>query len=94
MKNDAYNFGPITDEDSGDIAALTYTVQPSNGNAFFKLDPFTGVFYITDRNGLVKSSVKIYEISIFLIDSNLETPGNSTYLITFLIDINRNQSNN
>ncbi len=57
LKNDAYNLGPITDEDSGDIATLTYTVSPSNGNEFFKLDPLTGVFYITDRNGLVKSSV-------------------------------------
>ncbi len=94
IKNDAYNFGPITDEDSGDFAELTYTVQPSNGNAFFKLDPLTGIFYITDRNGLVKSLVTIYEISIFLKDSNLETLGNSTYFITFLIDINRNQSNN
>jgi hypothetical protein len=57
LKNDAYNFGPITDEDSGDIATLTYTVYPSKGNVFFKIDPLTGVFYVTDRNGLVKSSV-------------------------------------
>jgi hypothetical protein len=35
LKNDTYNFGPITDGDSGDIVTLTYTVQPIGGNAFF-----------------------------------------------------------
>ena len=61
LKNDAYNFGPITaDADSADAVTLTYTVQPISGNAFFKLDPQTGIFFVSDRNGLLKSSVTSY----------------------------------
>jgi hypothetical protein len=82
LKNNVYNFGPITDDDSGDTITLTYTVHPLGGNAFFKLDPITAIFKIIDRNGLLKSSVTNYIIKILLKDSNLQIPGNTTYLVT------------
>ncbi len=54
---DSYNFGPVTDHDSEDIVALTYTVEPSEGISYFTVDQNTGEFRVTDRNGLLSSSV-------------------------------------
>ena len=35
LKEDVYNFGPVSDLDDEDIVKLTYTVEPSDGNSYF-----------------------------------------------------------
>jgi hypothetical protein len=35
LKDDAVNFGPITDPDEGDTVTLMYTVSPAIGNSYF-----------------------------------------------------------
>lgn len=35
LKEDIYNFGPVSDLDDEDIVKLTYTVEPSDGNSYF-----------------------------------------------------------
>jgi hypothetical protein len=57
---DAYNLGPVTDPDTSDTVTLTYTVQPAGGNSYFKIDLVSGEFRVTDRKGLMSSSVDIY----------------------------------
>ena len=47
----------MTDPNVGDIVTLTYTVQPTVGKSYFFIDHITGEFRLTDRKGLLKSSV-------------------------------------
>ena len=57
---DAYILGPVTDPEFSDSMTLTYTVQPASGKSYFKIDPVTGEFRVTDRKGLLSSSVSSY----------------------------------
>ncbi len=41
-------------------------MDPADGDAFFKVDQNTGVFKITDKNGLLRNSVSRYKIKLFL----------------------------
>jgi hypothetical protein len=68
LKNDAYNFGPVSCTNAGDITTITYTVNPVNGNSYFKIDPITGEFRVTDRKGLLSSSEANYKIKVILKD--------------------------
>jgi hypothetical protein len=54
---DAYNLGPVTDPETSDTVTLTYTVQPTAGKSYFKIDIVTGEFRVTDRKGLLNNSV-------------------------------------
>ena len=36
---------------------LTYIVEPADGNSYFKVDKNTGEFRVTNREGLISSSV-------------------------------------
>ncbi len=54
---DAYNLGPVTDPETSDTVTLTYTVQPTSGKSYFKIDIVTGEFRVTDRKGLLNNSV-------------------------------------
>jgi hypothetical protein len=83
LKEDSYNFGPITSPNSGDIVTLTYSVEPAEGNSYFKVDQSTGRFSVTNRNGLLSSTVSLYKIKLFLEDSNITNPSNKTYLVNF-----------
>jgi hypothetical protein len=50
----------VTDPEASDSMMLTYTVQPASGKSYFKIDPVTGEFRVTDRKGLLSSSVSSY----------------------------------
>jgi hypothetical protein len=58
----------VTDPETGDIVTLTYTVEPSEGKSYFLIDPLTGDFRVTDRKGLLSSSVLSYIIKVILKD--------------------------
>jgi hypothetical protein len=58
---------------------LTYTVEPSEGNSYFKIDKNTGEFRVTDKKGLLSSLASGYKIKLFLEDSNVKALSNSTY---------------
>jgi hypothetical protein len=55
LKEDTYNFGPLKGPNPGDVVTLKYSVEPADGNSFFKVDQNTGVFKVTDRKGLLSS---------------------------------------
>ena len=57
---DAYILGPVTDPETSDTLTLTYTVKPENGKSYFKIDQVTGEFRVTDKKGLLSSSVSSY----------------------------------
>jgi hypothetical protein len=52
LKEDGYNFGPLKGPNEGDIVTLKYTVEPADGNSYFKVDQNTGEFRVTDKKGL------------------------------------------
>ncbi len=66
LKEDTLNFGPLTGPNSGDIVTLSYTVEPSDGNSYFTIDKNSGEFRVTDKAGLLSSSVSRYKIKMAL----------------------------
>jgi hypothetical protein len=58
----------VTDPETGDIVTLTYTVEPPEGKSYFLIDSLTGDFRVTDKKGLLSSSVLSYIIKVFLKD--------------------------
>jgi hypothetical protein len=58
-------------------------VEPAEGNSYFKVDNKTGEFRVTNREGLLRSSVTNYKIKLFLKDSNGITSSNQTYIVNF-----------
>ena len=60
LKDDAVNFGPITDPDEGDTVTLVYTISPAIGNSYFQIDRLTGIFLVTNKKSLLSSTITSY----------------------------------
>lgn len=70
LKEDACNFGPLKGSNTEDVVTLTYTVEPSYGNSYFLIEQASGIFKVTDKAGLLSSSLSKYKIKLFLQNSN------------------------